>query len=339
MSRLADVELDWPRLVLAGLVVALVLSAGVAAATSQAAFGLYNPDWDGTSDVRAALDDDPGVEATVVREADAYAAFEPESTVAIVVAPDEPYADRDAERVRAFVEAGGTLVVLENFEAPGEALLAAVGAEARPDGRLLLDEHRHSRGPAMPVATGVEPHPLTDGVDQLTLNYATAIEPGNATPVVTSSEYGYLGADAADEPGDDDELAAYPVVTVEAVGAGTVVAGGDPSIVINTMYAEPDNARFVENLVADADHVAVDLSHAEALPPLRAALLTLRASALLQALVGLALVAGAIAAARPVGALSRVLPATDREPVEPVERRQPDREADRDGRAEPSSSR
>ncbi|OAQ54157.1 hypothetical protein HTG_01090 [Natrinema mahii] len=276
---------EWPRVLLLALAVTVVVALGTAAATSSTAFGPYNPSWDGSSDFRQDVETDSTVERHLVRDTAQYDRVPANDTVAFVIAPDERYDGADAERVREFVADGGTLVVLENFGDSGNALLSTVGAEARADGQLLRDERNHFRGPTMPVATNVTDHRSTTGVDQLTLNYATAVEPGNATVLVGTSEFAYLGPedDALDE---QDELRSYPVATVENVSEGRVVVVGDPSISINAMYDEPDNTAFVRGLYADADHVIIDRSHDAAVPPLTATLLTIRNSPLLQLLVG-----------------------------------------------------
>ncbi|WP_255170533.1 DUF4350 domain-containing protein [Natrononativus amylolyticus] len=274
---------DWPRAFLLALAVTTVLALGVVAATSTTAFGPYNPSWDGSTDLHDGLEDDPDVSAEIVRETDRYDDLDAENATAFVVAPEEPYEGTDAERVRSFVDRGGTLVVLENFDDGGNRLLAAVGAEARTDGGLLRDDRHNYRGPAMPVATGVENHTRTEGVDQLTLNYATAVEPGNATVLVSTSDFAYLG-DADTDLSETEDLSAHPVATTEPVGDGEVVVVGDPSITINVMLEQPDNRAFLENF-AD-DRVLFDLSHAGDVPPLAAAALTLRELPLLQALVG-----------------------------------------------------
>ncbi len=155
----------------------------------------------------------------------------------------------------------------------------------------------------MPVATGVENHSLTDGVDRLTLNYATAIEPGteNATVLATTSDLAYLTPeDDRLEPG--DRLGTHPVATVEHVGRGRVVAVGDPSLVINAMLDRPDNGRFVRELYADSDRVLLDVSHAADLPPLTAAVLTIRDARPLQVLLG---VGGVVAIAAASGQRAR----------------------------------
>ena len=282
---LGDGGIDWPRVLLIALAAIVLLALGTVAATSSTSFGPYNPSWDGTSEFRGDAADEPGVESHLLRDTEQYEDLPANETVAFVVAPDEPYEGEDADRLREFVAEGGTLVVLANFGDAGNDLLADVGAEARAHGQLLRDERHHFRGPTMPVATNVENHTLTTGVDRLTLNYATAVEPGNATVLVGTSDFAYLGP-AEDDLDEQDNLRSYPVATVENVSEGRVVVVGDPSIAINAMYDEPDNAAFVRGLYADAEHVVFDRSHGSPVPPLAAALLTIRGSPPLQLLVG-----------------------------------------------------
>lgn len=285
MGALEGDGVDWPRLLLVGLVLSFLLALVVAAATSSAAFGPYNPSWEGTSELRSDAESAPGVETHLVRDTAEYEEVPASETVAFVVAPEATYEGEDVARLREFVANGGTLVVLENFGEPGNALLADVGAQARVDGRLLRDQRHHYQGPAMPVANDIGNHSLTDGIDRLTLNYGTAVEPGNATVLVSTSGFTYLGPED-DDLDEQDELRSYPVATVETVGDGQVVVVGDPSVTINAMYDEPDNGAFVRGLYADADHVVFDRSHGGPVPPLLGAVLTIRDSPPLQLFVG-----------------------------------------------------
>ncbi|QCW05080.1 DUF4350 domain-containing protein [Natrinema pallidum] len=277
--------IDWPRVLLLAVGVSVLITLGTVGVTSSSSFGLYNPSWDGTSEFRKAANDDPTVESHLLRETTEYAELPANETVAFVISPDKQYKNEDIKRIREFVTNGGTLVVLENFGEPGNALLADLGTEARVDGRLLRDERHHFRGPTMPVATDIENHTLTSSVDRVTLNYGTVVNPGEATVLVATSDFGYLGPEE-DDLDEQDELRSYPVATVENVSSGQVVVVGDPSLTINTMYDEPDNAAFVGGLYADADYVVFDRSHGASVPPLASMLHLIRNSALLQLLVG-----------------------------------------------------
>jgi hypothetical protein len=217
----------------------------------------------------------------VVTNTTRYAAVDPGTAVAVVLSPDRAYTDREAARVRAFVRAGGTLVVAEDFGSNGGPLLAAVGAETRFEGALVRDERSAWRSPAMPVATGVTNRsatPYTEGVGSLTLNYGTVLEPGpNATVLVRSSPFSYLDADGDGTVDGGESLASRPVVAVEPVGEGRVVAVSDPSLFLNAMLERAGNRRFASNLLGSGERVLLDYSHST-VPPLSAALLAVRSS-------------------------------------------------------------
>lgn len=285
-------NITWPQAILALLLVLTLGGVAVAASTSTAAFGPYNPTWDGASDFQSGLADNPDVESTVIRETSAYGDLEAASSVAFVVAPTDTYDEDASANVATFVEDGGTVVILENFEESGNALLADIGADARFDGQLIRDEERYTVGPTMPLATEIEANTtatVTDGVEELALNYATPvrIDDTDADVLVATSSFAYL-ADGPDDELDEDEheLESLPIVTVETVGNGAVYAIGDPSIATNVMYGEGDNARLLANIATNHDTAVIDVSHAEPLPPTALATLVIRDSALLQGTLG-----------------------------------------------------
>lgn len=292
-------RVNWPGALAVALLIAVLAGIIFFGITSTAAFGPFNPSWEGTSDLREQIEDDPATELTIATDTAAYDTADAEDTVAFVVAPDEEYDDAATSQVVRFVERGGTLVVMENFETPGDALLDDVGANARIDGRLVRDEHDHDGAPTLPLATTVENHTLTTGVDQLRLNYASAVEPNNATVLVATGPFGYLTVEDEPRLDDDTELGTYPVATVEDRAAGTVIAISDPSIAINVMADRPDNAQFLQNIYHSGDHVIIDRSHTAGLPPFAEALLVVRDSLLIQAVLGgLLVVLFALAAER-----------------------------------------
>ncbi|TKX87536.1 DUF4350 domain-containing protein [Halorubrum sp. SS5] len=273
-----------PRVVLYALAVTVCLGLVVAASTTGAAFGAYNPAWDGTSDFREAADQQ--TDSHVLLDTAPYERGDANGSVAVILSPTEPYGPNDTERVRTFVDGGGTLVVADDFGPHGNTLLEDLGASARFNGTQLRDERHYYRAPSLPVATNVSETRYTDGVEQLTLNKGTAIDAGNATVVAATSPFAYLDRNGTGSLSAGDELGTYPVVTAESVGEGQVIAVGDPSLFINAMLSRPDNAAFATAVFDAHDRTLLDYSHAGEQPPLAAASLLFESSTALQVGVG-----------------------------------------------------
>ena len=279
---------DWSysSLLLGGLTATVLVALVVAASTSGAAFGTYNPAWDGASDIRRVADD-VGSEHEIALNTSDYGRVASNGTIAFVLSPASDYGPRERERVRTFVRTGGTLLVAEDYGPNGNRLLAATNSSARVDGAPVRDERYNYRSPALPLARNVSSHQFTAGVSQLTLNHGTVVRPNDATVLVRTSEFAYLDTDDDGELDRSESLRRRPVVTIERVGDGRVIVVSDPSVFINAMVDRPGNRQFVRNLLAEHERVLLDYSHAGRQPPLTVAVLRLRESLPLQFLVGL----------------------------------------------------
>ena len=312
-------SISWPRVLLVVVAVVVVLGVGTAAAISLEPFNPYNPTWEGTSEFRSDVIHGGEHDGEVMYRF-GYDDLDGEGTVAFVVAPTDGYDAADVEAISSFLDRGGTLIVLDNFGEHGPALLDDLGADARLDGQVLRDDRYYDVGPAMPVANQISPHDLTVGVETLALNFGTAIRVDSAEVLIATSEFAYLGPEL--EELDDEDLRSYAVATVEPMGDGQLVVVGDPSITINEMLDRGDNRVFLEALVADAEHVVMDVSRAGGVPPLWFGLLELRGSAWLQLGLGVLAVLTIVAVAyrgelRTRFARDAVQPPTmDREAVE-----------------------
>lgn len=276
---------DYPRLLLLSLIGVVALAFLVAASTSTAAFGVYNAAWDGASGLQEQADA-VDVDSEIALNTSAYTTTEANRTVAVVLSPETAYNTTDTRRVRQFVEAGGTLVVAEDYGPHSNTLLDAVGANASVDGRTLRDERNTYRSPAMPVATNVTNATLTQNVSQLTINHGTVVEPNGADVLVRSSEFSYIDTNRNENLDENETLQQHPVVTTESVGQGRVIVISDPSLFINAMLERPGNQQFTQNLFSAHEHVLLDYSHAGQQPPLAVVLLAIRGTPLLQVFVG-----------------------------------------------------
>lgn len=272
---------EWsvPRALVAALSVAILLALLVGGMTSTAAFGAFNPAWDGTAEFRSVATETGG-ESAVLRDVAAYEDRQANGTLAVVLSPAEPY--KDATAVQRFVQRGGTLLVAEDHGEFGNDLLSAVGATARVDGRPLRDERTHGSTPAFPAITNVSDDPLAGGADALRFNHGTAVDPGNASVLAATSSFAYLDDDGDGELDDAESLGTRPVATVESVGAGRVIAVGDPSLFINAMVDARENRAFARGLVGSHERVVLDVSRAGGVPAVVAAQLALTETPWLQ---------------------------------------------------------
>jgi hypothetical protein len=266
------------------LVVLALTVAGVVAVsvgTSAASFGPYNGEWDGTTELRT-IAQSADAEVEVVHSMATYSETNPDETVAFVLSPDSAYRPSEATRLTDFVRSGGTLVVADDYGPNANGLLRQLGASARLDGRPVYDVRSNYRSPAMPVGTPVADHRFVAGVESVTLNHGTVVEPVEATPLVNTSEHAYLDADRNGELGPNETLETHTVATVERVGEGQVVVVGDASAFINAMVERPGNRDFVRALLSGHGTLVLDHSHTEDLPPAVLAVFVLRESAALQ---------------------------------------------------------
>lgn len=290
MSRRTETLI--PRAALAVFFVVLLVATGAGATTSPTTYSAYNSDWDGTSTFRESATAATEAEPVAVSTR-AYNQSDAPSTLAVVIAPSSPYTVEELETVRSFVEGGGTLVVAADVEpTAANQLLAGLGAGARIDGRPLRDERSYFRTASLPVVRDVRDDPLTRGVDELTLNHPTAVEPNGAQVLVATSGFAYIDAERNALLDLEEDMRSYPVATTERIGDGQVVTLGDPSLFLNGMRDRSDNGRFLDNLVTARETVILDFSHGATVPPFVIALGIVQRAPILQAL----LVGGAVVA-------------------------------------------
>lgn len=292
-----------PTLALVVLTVAVVGALAVSVGTSSASYSPYNAEWDGTTAVRS-MADDAGMQVETVHETSAYSSVQPSETVAFVLSPDSAYGSTDATRVTAFVRRGGTLVVADDYGPHANELLRRLNASARLDGRPVRDVQSNYRSTAMPVTAPVADHQFVTGVESVTLNYGTTVEPGDATPLLNTSEQAYLDADRDGVLGPNETLEPRTVATVEQVGEGRVVVVGDASAFINAMLDREGNRDFASALLADHGTLVLDHSHTTDLPPVVLALLVARSSPTLQFGLGTLLVGALVVWSRRPGLVS-----------------------------------
>ncbi|QIB75535.1 DUF4350 domain-containing protein [Halogeometricum borinquense] len=263
---MADRIGQYARIAVVGLAVVVVLSLGVGAATSSASFSAYNSAWNGAADVQPVASETGATFSVATEVETAYR--EPNSTVSIILSPDQAYTRAEAQRVREFVEQGGTIIVADDFGPHTNPLLSALGSDVRIDGRLLRDEQQYATTPNFSEATTTPNATFLDTDQTLTLNHGSALRANGTTVLARSSEFSYVDSNRNYQLDDSEALQSRPIAMQESVGDGTIIVVSDPSMFINAMLEREGNRAFVTGLLEPHDRVVADYSHTEQIPPL-----------------------------------------------------------------------
>jgi len=182
----------------------------------------------------------------------------------LIAIPYLPYSGEELVRITDFVKEGGTLLLMDDY-GYGNQLLCALGLDMEFHGEPLLDPYITYRNQWLPLVTDLAPEIKEAGIEQLTLNHATALRVGEAYKVLArSSDTAYLDENG-NETWDEGETRGPLVVAATAtVGQGSVTAISDPSILINSMVSQGDNAAFLKEVIQQAGEsprIAIDASH------------------------------------------------------------------------------
>ena len=223
-------------LVFAGIFL-LILPISVPTIKTSADFSMFNTDWDGCSEFAKVLVD-RGRLAPVLYP---YNTIDfKEEGVLIVVGPDMGFSSLEIEKVRDFVEKGGTLFIADDFGRANN-LLTGLGVRGRFSDKRLGDIF-YSRRADFPVVARIEDPQLAYDVEGLVLNVPsviTGLEGGEeAEEGVFSSKVSVVG--------EGGNRKSYPIMAETKYGAGRVILLSDPDILINDMNAE--NGKFIDNL-------------------------------------------------------------------------------------------
>lgn len=291
--RLGPREVPAPTLILVALAAAIAVALVIGGATSAAAFSPFNPGWEGLSEFNDVADE-TGIDRETITDAAAYNDLPGEGTIAVIIEPGT-YSEQEIDAIAGFLDRGGTVVIATREPAPGGELLAALGSDIAIDGDSLRDDREYDPTPDFPRVTNVANDSVAENAEGMTLNHGTALTlQGDARPVANSSRYSYLDRNNDGSPGNDDELGARPVVAVDDVGEGTVIAVSDPSVFINAMLERDGNRALAAGILAEGQLAVIDRS-ADDIPPLTYLFLVIRGSPLLAVGVIAGFIAGLVA--------------------------------------------
>lgn len=224
-SRL--VQAAW--LVAVGVLAALLLIRTVPAGRDSS---VLNEGWNGLREAADALD------ASALMSYDDLTSVNAPATLVII--PRLSIGDASLAAIEAFTDAGGTLIVLDDFGF-GNEVLSHLGVNVRFARGVLMDPlycHRAETMPRVELA-----YADTDTLLQtMVLNSATWLEVGGGVDVWARSSYfsyGDVNHDSMRNSGDID--GPLPVAATTTYGAGRVVVVSDSSLLLNSTVDLGDN--------------------------------------------------------------------------------------------------
>ncbi len=192
---------------------------------------------------------------------------DPNNHAAIII-PYTAYDDIDLGHLIDFVNAGGTLVVMDDF-GYGNQVLGALGLGIEFSVTPLLDPYINYHNQFFPVITDFAPELENAGIRQVVLNHATALAfTGNDASryevLARSSDTSFKDTNGNGVRNSGEPRGPFPVAARTSVGSGSVIAVSDPSVIINSMVGLRDNEKFVAQLVSVPGRqlqVTLDTSH------------------------------------------------------------------------------
>lgn len=216
--------------------------------TREADYSVFNGDWNGSSsfykDYVYTFDFDltPSTEDiylnTVLKDL-SLLPVEPSKSIILIIGPSRTYGGHELSYLRVFLEAGGIVVLADDFGI-GNEIMSYLGLSERFSNTLLLDLS-YASAAVFPLeyGTGADALPYV-----IALNYASTIT-GAGDSIIMSSPTSFLDTNENSRIDKGEPRGPFTLAARVPYGDGELYLLSDPSIFINASYDEGDNAAFV----------------------------------------------------------------------------------------------
>jgi hypothetical protein len=252
-------------------------------------FSIYNENWNGLSQYRGAVED-TGRSVYAIQSSMGVVTRENGSAVLVIMGPVRDFSLDVTLVIYSHLLAGGGVLIADDFGTANSslAILNFLMTQFLSDslhvnvsgflsftGGVLLDLNSYdlAKEPRLPIIRdfhsllGADQGFLTSGVNELHLNWATAINPycllglGGVAWSTPRSWCETNITDPSPDPDPNEWSGSLPVVgaidlsTANNSNGGRLVAISDPSLFDNDMYGRfPDNQRFAMNVIQWLSH-------------------------------------------------------------------------------------
>jgi len=203
--------------------------------TNNMEFSRYNTGWNGTSTFFSDLDRHKTID---VYEPGKLATSPANSTLLLIAPKRDPTA-QELAAYTAFLDKGNTLFLADDFGTGNKILTGVDSRVTILPGSLSSLDRRYADPYSVVAYRSIENGSITVPAS-VALNRPAALDRG--TPLMMSSVMSWIDANGNRRLNRGEEMGTFPVLVSEQRGRGRVIVLSDPSILINSMYTQDENA-------------------------------------------------------------------------------------------------
>ena len=217
-------------------------------------FSQYNSGWNGTSQFFSDLDRHRLVGISDSTQLNAY----PANATLFIIAPYRQPTTGERAAYRAFIERGNTIILADDF-GTGNAILRGIGSRISiPPGNVSSVDREYADSYSAVAYRSANVTPLQN-INKILLNRAAPLEGGS--PLMRTSIMSWIDENGDRRINNNEQLGSFAVMATDQIGSGRLIVISDPSIFINSMYAEDarwDNHMLIRTLVDGEGALLVD---------------------------------------------------------------------------------
>jgi hypothetical protein len=272
---------------LIGLAIVIIfLLIGAELYFSYADFGQDNPFWNGMGSLSSDINAQPLYSDSSLSSLGSH-------NTLLIMSPTVNYTAEESNEVLSFLDRGGKVVVMDDFER-SDSLLSAIGSPVLVDPIPMCQYDNYYVNQSCPIITNFSQSAYFDNVSSIVMNYPAILNVSGGNVLATTSDMAWLDYSDDSQMDNNVSVSTYPVIAaVNYNGAGQLIVISDPDIFINGMLDKGNNQAFMSNLLSGA--VWVDVSHGRGITPLGVFYFLVRGQVLVQLLLALFVLACGLA--------------------------------------------
>ncbi|AAL80930.1 hypothetical protein PF0806 [Pyrococcus furiosus DSM 3638] len=151
----------------------LILPISIPVFLSNAEFSILNNKWNGLSSFAKLVYEEKGI---VIPITDSLNNFDFREGTLIIAGPDLSYSALEVERIKEFLENGGTVIIMDDF-GTGNQILERLNLTLKFSRKVPVDP-LYFKDYRLPIIVNIEDQELAKNVEEIILNYPSVITGG-----------------------------------------------------------------------------------------------------------------------------------------------------------------